>query len=38
VSFASPFLAGSVFLVANALLYRSFFQAKPKAENITENR
>ena len=28
VSLASPFLAGSAFLVVNALLYRSFFQAK----------
>ena len=28
VSLASPFLAGSAFLVVNALLYRSFFQVK----------
>jgi MFS family permease len=36
VSLSSPFLAGSVFLVANALLYRSFFQVKPEAKNIGE--
>ena len=28
VSLSSPFLAGSAFLVVNALLYRSFFQVK----------
>ena len=38
VSLASPFIAGSAFLVANALLYKSFFQVKPEAMNITENR
>ena len=33
ISLASPFLAGSALILANAFLYRSFFLTKPEAEN-----
>ena len=34
VSLSSPFIAGAAFLVANALLYRSFFGVKPEGNKI----
>ena len=34
VSLSSPFISGAAFLVANALLYRSFFGVKPEENNI----
>jgi DHA1 family multidrug resistance protein-like MFS transporter len=36
VSLASPFIAGSAFLIANAILYRKFFQAGPEVVGVEE--
>jgi len=38
VSLSMPFLTGAALIIANGLLYKFFFQVKPKAKKITENR